>query len=86
MGQLNKKAAMHKTKQVKQLDFEIRTNSDETLDEVLATYPKSMHLEQMSPDQWWLNIETASGKDIVVWFTTPGRTHINVFAELEGRD
>jgi len=76
-----------KTKAMVQPDYEIRTNDDETLDEVVATNAKSVHLEQMSRNQWWMGIQTKGDKHITVWFTTRGRgAKIHAFAELDGNE
>lgn len=74
---------MNKTKPIKKADFEIRTNPDGTLDEVVASNAKFVHLEQMSPNQWWLGLDTGGNQRITIWFTARGRAKVEAFAELE---
>lgn len=46
---------------------EVRTNPDGSLDEVVATNA-TVHLEQLSPESWWLSIE-AGGVRVIVDLT-----------------
>lgn len=55
------------------MTHEIRLNEDGSLDEVVAAAPRSVHLEQMADDAWWLCIETSDGHEIHIdlWAETP---------------
>lgn len=61
--------------------FEIRTNKDGTVDEVVARNPSFFHLEQMDSGLWWMRVDMPDGRGIVVNFYSRGK--IDVRAEVE---
>lgn len=63
--------------------YEIRLNDDGSLDEVVATAPTHVHLEQMADDAWWLRIDMPDGRAVVVNLWTQKRAHIKALAETE---
>ena len=63
------------------MNYEIRLNDDESLDEVVVHEPLFVHLEQMSDDSWWLGIDLKNGKviNINLW----SKRKIRARAEVE---
>lgn len=60
---------------------EIRRNDDGTVDEVVATQPQSVQLEQMDDDQWFLDITLEDGQRISVRLYTTHGARIHALAE-----
>jgi len=64
------------------MSYEIRLNEDGSLDEVVASNPKSYHLEQMDTGAWWMCIDMADGTAIHVNLWTRENRRILARAEV----
>ena len=63
--------------------WEIRTDGDGALDEVVASGIQHFHLERMDEGFWWMALNFNDGTEITVHLTTarPSRTKIEGMAE-----
>jgi cytochrome P450 len=67
--------------------YEIRTDDDGTLDEVVASRPELVHLERMAETDWSLGINMPDGTRIAVNFGAVNRrAKTYAIAEVEDRD
>lgn len=53
--------------------IEIRRNDDGSIDEICAGNLRSLHIEQMSNDGWYMGIEADDGSYWQFWFGAKNR-------------
>lgn len=52
---------------------EIRRNPDQSIDEIVANDIRSLHIEQMSNDGWFMGMDMADGSYHQFWFGAKNR-------------
>lgn len=62
---------------------EVRLNSDNTIDEIVASDVKSFHLEQMDTGFWWMAIERKDGQRLTINLFNKRNATITCSAESE---
>jgi hypothetical protein len=63
---------------------ELRHNEDGSLDEVVISRPTNVHVEQMSPGDWWVGIEREGEDRMALDFAARGKVTLTVTEGDEG--
>lgn len=64
---------------------EIRPNDDGSIDEIVLR-GAWVHIEQMSPDGWYMGVDDSDGRHWQFWFGTKNRKSAVEFRHVEGPD
>lgn len=63
---------------------DIRRNDDGSVDEIVSSDVAHFHLEQMDDGHWWMRLDLADGRAVVVQLHTRRGALIQCLAEMDG--